>query len=50
MRAIANPLQPHPALALALFGSLRRNRELILQLARRDVLSRYRGSMLGATP
>ena len=36
---VLSPLRP--------FGVLRRHRHLILQLARRDVLGRYRGSMLG---
>jgi lipopolysaccharide transport system permease protein len=39
--------QPYPASPRALFASLWYNRELIMQLARRDVLSRYRGSILG---
>jgi homopolymeric O-antigen transport system permease protein len=45
MRAIVN--RPYPTSPRALFASLWRNRELILQLTRRDVMSRYRGSILG---
>jgi lipopolysaccharide transport system permease protein len=40
-------LQPYPTSVSALFDSVWRNRELILQLARREVLSRYRGSTFG---
>jgi lipopolysaccharide transport system permease protein len=40
-------IQHYPASAYALFGSLWRNHELILQLTQREVLSRYRGSVLG---
>jgi lipopolysaccharide transport system permease protein len=39
--------QPYPASPRALFASLWHNRELIAQLTRREVLSRYRGSILG---
>jgi len=39
--------QPYPASPHALFASLWNNRELIVQLTRREVLSRYRGSILG---
>ncbi len=39
--------QRYPASPRALFASLWHNRELIAQLTRREVLSRYRGSMLG---
>ena len=39
--------QPYPASPRALFASLWGNRELIAQLTRREVLSRYRGSVLG---
>jgi lipopolysaccharide transport system permease protein len=39
--------QPYPASPRALFASLWRNRELILQLTQREVMSRYRGSVLG---
>jgi|SRR5215831_14448424 len=38
---------PYPASPRALFASLWGNRELIIQLTRREVLSRYRGSILG---
>lgn len=47
MNAIANPLRPYSTSPLALFGTVWRNRELIIQLASREVLSRYRGSILG---
>src|SRR6266446_4030416 len=39
--------QPYAASPRALFASLWHNRELIVQLTRREVLSRYRGSILG---
>jgi lipopolysaccharide transport system permease protein len=39
--------EPYPASPRALFASLWLNRELIAQLTRREVLSRYRGSILG---
>jgi lipopolysaccharide transport system permease protein len=40
-------IQPYPTSPRALFASLWGNRELILQLTSREVLSRYRGSILG---
>lgn len=43
----ANPSRPHPTSVFALFSSLWRNRGLILQLTKREVLSRYRGSVMG---
>lgn len=46
VRAV-NPHLPAPAGLHEMFASLWRNRELILQLTRRDVLGRYRGSLLG---
>jgi lipopolysaccharide transport system permease protein len=45
MRETVNRL--HPTSPRALFASLWINRELIAQLTRREVLSRYRGSILG---
>jgi len=39
--------QPFPASPRALFASLWDNRELIVQLTQREVMSRYRGSVLG---
>ena len=42
-----NPHQAHPAGLLELFASLWRNRKLIVQLAKRDVVGRYRGSLIG---
>jgi lipopolysaccharide transport system permease protein len=39
--------RPYPGSPRALFASLWVNRELIAQLTRREVLSRYRGSILG---
>jgi lipopolysaccharide transport system permease protein len=39
--------EPYPTSPRALFASLWDNRELIAQLTRREVLSRYRGSILG---
>ncbi len=42
-----NPHQEHPATPRALVSSLWRNRSLINQLVRREVIGRYRGSVLG---
>ncbi len=42
-----NPHKDHPATPIAMFRSLWRNRQLILQMARRDINSRYRGSVIG---
>jgi hypothetical protein len=39
--------EPYPTSPRALFASLWDNRELIAQLTRCEVLSRYRGSILG---
>src|SRR5258708_28459123 len=39
--------RPYPASPHALFASLWDNRELIVQLTQREVMSRYRGSVLG---
>jgi lipopolysaccharide transport system permease protein len=42
-----NPHQAHPTSPRALVASLSAHRELIGQLVRRDVIGRYRGSLLG---
>jgi lipopolysaccharide transport system permease protein len=42
-----NPHQAHPATPKAMFESLWRNRQLIWQMTRRDIASRYRGSLIG---
>jgi lipopolysaccharide transport system permease protein len=42
-----NPHKQHPATPIAMFSSLWRNRQLIWQMARRDINSRYRGSIIG---
>ncbi len=42
-----NPHQAYPTTIRELFLSQWRNRQLIVQLAKREVLGRYRGSMLG---
>lgn len=39
--------QPLPTSPLALFDTLWRNRQLVWQMSKRDVLGRYRGSMIG---
>ncbi|WP_308874173.1 ABC transporter permease [Thiothrix subterranea] len=39
--------QPLPLSPLAMLGSVWRNRQLIWQMSKRDVLGRYRGSMIG---
>ncbi|WP_027364696.1 ABC transporter permease [Desulfotruncus alcoholivorax] len=42
-----NPHQAHSATPWAMFASLWRNRQLIRQMTRRDVVGRYRGSIMG---
>lgn len=42
-----NPHQAHPASLTAVFTSFWRNRELILQMTKREVIGRYRGSVFG---
>ncbi|MFK2904158.1 ABC transporter permease [Dyella ginsengisoli] len=42
-----NPHQSQPASLWALFVSLVKNRQLALQMMRREVIGRYRGSMMG---
>lgn len=42
-----NPHHQHPASIVALFSSLWRNRLLILQMSKREVVGRYRGSAMG---
>lgn len=47
MLATVNTHRPYPASLGALFASLWGHRQLILQLTKREVLSRYRGSIMG---
>lgn len=42
-----NPHQAHPASPVAMFQSLWHNRSLIWQITRREVVGRYRGSLMG---
>lgn len=42
-----NPHQVHRATPMAMFMSLYRNRQLILQMTRREIAARYRGSLIG---
>lgn len=42
-----NPHKMHPASLIAMFESLWRNRQLIWQMTRREIQSRYRGSIIG---
>lgn len=42
-----NPHQSQPTSPLALFSSLTKHRQLALQMMRREVVGRYRGSMMG---
>jgi len=42
-----NPHQAHPSSPLAMFTSFWRNRWLIWQMAQREVVGRYRGSVMG---
>ena len=44
-----NPHQPYPNTLTGMFKSFWRNRQLIRQLTRREVIGRYRGSLLGMT-
>ncbi len=46
-QVIMNPHQRYPASFLELFHSYWRNRELIWQMTKRDVIGRYRGSVIG---
>jgi lipopolysaccharide transport system permease protein len=50
MKKILNFINPHavqPTSLLALIGSLIRNRQLIFQMIKREVIGRYRGSVIG---
>lgn len=42
-----NPYRPYPNSLISLFKSLYNHRNLILQMAKRDVMSRYKGSVMG---
>jgi lipopolysaccharide transport system permease protein len=42
-----NPHQAHPATPIALFRSFWRNRQLIWQMTQREIVARYRGSLIG---
>lgn len=42
-----NPRQNHSGTPITIFASLLRNRQLVLQMTRREVASRYRGSLIG---
>src|SRR5215218_2012201 len=42
-----NPHRNHPATPVAMFTSLWHNRQLIWQMTKREVLGRYRGSIMG---
>lgn len=42
-----NPHQAYPIIPIAIFSSFWRNRQLILQMTRREVAGRYRGSLIG---
>jgi lipopolysaccharide transport system permease protein len=42
-----DPHQAHSTTPLAMFTSLWRNRQLVWQLTRREVIGRYRGSLMG---
>jgi lipopolysaccharide transport system permease protein len=50
MRVMTKPMNPHqarPSGLKELFASQWRNRQLILQMAKREVIGRYRGSVMG---
>lgn len=42
-----NHHRSYPATPLAMFTSLWRNRQLIVRMTRREVVGRYRGSVMG---
>lgn len=42
-----NPHSRHRSSLLEMFASLQRNHQLIVQMTKRDVISRYRGSLIG---
>jgi len=42
-----NPHSRHPSSLLEMANSFRRNRQLLVQMTRRDVVGRYRGSLIG---
>ena len=42
-----NPHAPHPTSLLSLVRNLWRQRGLILQMTKRDVIGRYKGSVMG---
>jgi lipopolysaccharide transport system permease protein len=42
-----NPHAAHPTTLMSLFKSLLRNRQLILQMTKREVIGRYKGSVMG---
>lgn len=46
-RQIINPRAPHTISPIGLLGSLVHNRQLIISLVKREVIGRYRGSILG---
>lgn len=43
----ANPHASHPTSLRSLAASLWRNRQLIVQMAEREVVGRYKGSVMG---
>ena len=47
MLLIMNPHHAHSTSPLEIYGSFIRNRVLIVQMAKREVLGRYRGSIIG---
>ena len=44
-----NPHAHHPTSLVALLRSLRQHRNLIVQMTRRELVGRYRGSITGLT-
>jgi len=44
---LMNPHRAHPASIREMFASLWRNRQLVAQLTKREVVGRYRGSVMG---
>ena len=49
MTKFINPHQAQPTSLLALVGSITRNRRLIYQMIKREVVGRYKGSIFGLT-
>ena len=47
--SVADPHAAHPISIISLINSILKHRQLIVQLAKREVVGRYKGSFLGMT-